>query len=445
MLSFYTHATVARPFESGQIQVSPDKIIALRHRIRNVADAKKELAAAFASRVTDALEVILAGALSVDGSDVHIEPHETSSRLRFRIDGILQDIAEIPPRLSPLLLSRIKLIAEMKLNIRDEPQDGHFTLHIGGDEIEMRVSLLPGPNGENVVLRVLDPKAIHISFADLGLQPWIVDQMTRELQKTKGMILTTGPTGSGKTTTLYSFLRERSSPEVKIITIEDPIEYRIPGIEQTQISPDTSYTFANGLRSIVRQDPDIVLVGEIRDHDTAEAAMHAALTGHLVFSTLHTNNAAGTIPRLVDLGVAPPIIAPAINVIMAQRLIRKLCETCKIPAQLSPEEKKAIASEIAGIPSSVTVPKEPEWKINKSPPEKKCPSCHLTGYKGRIGVFEILLASNELERQILQKPAEIDIRDEMRRQGQITMRQDGILKILSGVTDLAELNRVINV
>ena len=443
---FYKKVPAEYEATAGTVAIQHAKISSLQQEITNLPQIKERIEKTFFGRTTEALEIILAGALSTDASDVHIEPEEGGARVRFRLDGILQDVTRLPPKLQNLLLSRIKLLSELKLNIKDRAQDGRFTIKIGNDdkisEIEVRVSTLPGPHGENIVLRILNPHSIEVPFEKLGMHPWIVETIKAELKKPNGMILTTGPTGSGKTTTLYAFLKNVHQPGIKIITIEDPIEYHLPGVEQTQVDAEKGYDFANGLRSILRQDPDVILVGEIRDLETAETAMHASLTGHLVFSTLHTNNAAGTIPRLLDLGVKPAIIAPAINVAMAQRLVRKLCASCRIKIKPAPGELKKLQKELAGFPKKAAAPDEKNWTIYKAL-ENGCPNCNHTGYKDRIGVFEIILIDDEVERLIMKEPSEFEIKKEAQRQGQITMRQDGVLKVLSGITDLAELERVV--
>jgi type II secretory ATPase GspE/PulE/Tfp pilus assembly ATPase PilB-like protein len=293
-------------------------------------------------------------------------------------------------------------------------------------------------------MRILNPKAIDVKFSDLGMQPWVSQAMETEMNRPNGMILTTGPTGSGKTTTLYTFLRTIYDPTIKIITLEDPIEYHLKGIAQTQVDSEKGYDFANGLRSIVRQDPDVILVGEIRDLETADIALQAALTGHLVFSTLHTNDAAGTIPRLIDLGVKPQSIAPALNVTMAQRLIRKLCPKCRAEGQLTDEQKKAIESEFPNFPKNIPIPSPNEWKIFIAT-QSGCDGCSHTGYKGRLGIFEIIFIDEAIEKLIMTSPSEFDIKKGAIAQGQITMRQDGILKILAGITDYSEYERVVGI
>lgn len=440
---FYGKVPGAHEASAGTIEISPERLAAIQKEIASLNDLKREIEARAETKTSELLEVVLAGALATDASDVHIEPAGKSVRLRLRLDGLLHDIALIAPKPYSLLLSRIKLVSELKLNVHDRAQDGRFTIKLEGAPTEVRTSALPGPDGENVVLRILNPRAIEITFRDLGMQPWVAATMEKELKRPNGLILTTGPTGSGKTTTLYTFLRAVRDPSIKIITIEDPIEYHLAGIEQTQVDTEKGYDFANGLRAIVRQDPDVILVGEIRDLETAETAMHAALTGHLVFSTLHTNDAAGTIPRLIDLGVKPSIIAPAINAAMAQRLARKLCTACRVAlgaAGITDELKK----ELAGFPQSTPVPPESEWTLYRPAP-RGCPVCSGIGYKGRTGLYEIILVDDRVEQLILASAPESEIKKEAAGQGQLTMRQDGLLKVLAGITDLAELERVVGI
>lgn len=439
---FYKKVPESHGSSASAVALSPARLIEIQKGISSLSDIAAAITEHAFKKTSETLEVILAGALATDASDVHIEPQEHAVRLRMRLDGTLHDIAELPPRLFALLLSRIKLVSELKLNIHDRAQDGRFTIGLDHIAIEVRTSTLPGPHGENVVLRILNPKTIELTLQDLGMSPWVADAMKKELKKPNGLILTTGPTGSGKTTTLYTFLRAIHDPGIKIITIEDPIEYHLTGIEQTQVDTEKGYDFANGLRAIVRQDPDAILVGEIRDLETAETAMHAALTGHLVFSTLHTNDAAGTIPRLIDLGVRPSIIAPAINVAMAQRLVRKLCTSCRVPASADTKTIEALKKETAEFPSGSSIPPQSEWKIF-SPKPGGCPNCSGIGYKGRMGLYEIILVNDRVEALILASAPESDIKKEAALQGQLTMRQDGILKVLTGVTDMGELERVV--
>lgn len=426
----------------GAIALSLATLTAAQKELTTLPDVRARVEQTFFGRTTEALEIILAGALACEASDIHIEPQAKSVRVRFRLDGILHDIADLPPKLYALLLSRIKLISELKLNVHDRSQDGRFTIRSDTTAVEVRTSVLPGPDGENVVMRILNPKSIEITIAELGMQPWIVAAMEKELKRPNGLILTTGPTGSGKTTTLYTFLRAVHDPGIKIITIEDPIEYHLTGIEQTQVDQEKGYDFANGLRAIVRQDPDVILVGEIRDTETAETAMHAALTGHLVFSTLHTNDAAGTIPRLIDLGIRPSIIAPAINIAMAQRLVRKLCVSCRVPVSKTDAVYEMLKKELALLPPATPAPDEAQWTVF-TVKKDGCSACGGIGYKGRIGVYEIILIDDRMEELIMQAASEPEIKKQAIAQGQITMRQDGLLKIAAGITDMEELEHTV--
>jgi len=329
----------------------------------------------------------------------------------------------------------------LKINIHDAPQDGRFTIRRTGYDIEVRVSILPGAYGENIVMRILDPSAIKQKLEDLGMRTDILTTVKKLLEKTTGAILTTGPTGSGKTTTLYAFINHLNSPDMKIITIEDPIEYHIGGISQTQVDAHAGYTFAGGLRSIVRQDPDVILVGEIRDVETAEIAMQAALTGHLVLSTLHTNDAAGTIPRLIDLGVRPVTIAPAVNAAMAQRLVRRLCPSCRKKTQIRSNDLRILTNYLSNLPKSIKMP-----ALNGSLEiyyPQECKACNNTGYRGRVGVYEIFEIDDEMEKVILKSPAISDVQELAVKKGMITLLQDGLLKVLEGVTSMEEVLRVI--
>ncbi len=423
-----------------QIDVSASRMESFRTEITSIEILKRKIEEMSGATTSDLLELIIAGSLATDASDIHLEPQADTVRLRYRLDGLLQDVAFLPHQVFKFLLSRVKLISEIKLNVKQAAQDGRFTIKSPGEEIEVRVSTLPGPEGENVVMRILNPKAIGLSLADLGMQPWIEEQIEAELKKPNGMIITTGPTGSGKTTSLYAFIKKVHEPGIKIITLEDPIEYHLTGIEQTQVEPDKGYDFATGLRAILRQDPDVIMVGEIRDKKTAETAMHASLTGHLVFSTMHTNNAAGTIPRLIDIGIKPNIIAPAINVAMAQRLVRKLCQKCKTFSAATTEELKKVREELDAMPPKIPRPEIADLRVARP---KGCTDCHGTGYKGRIGVYELVIIDDELERLIATQPSEADVKTAAFKQEQITMRQDAILKVIAGVTDLAEVERVV--
>jgi type II secretory ATPase GspE/PulE/Tfp pilus assembly ATPase PilB-like protein len=393
--------------------------------------------------VTQILNIMLAGAYKLKASDVHIEPQEKEIRLRYRIDGILQDIAFLPLNTFKSILSRIKLMAGMKINVRDTAQDGTFEIKLGlptGEKkIDTRVSIIPGNFGESVVIRILDPDAVKVSVESLGLQGLAYEILQKQILSPNGMILNTGPTGSGKTTTLYAILNKLNTPDKKIITIEDPIEYELKGISQTQVEKDRGYTFDQGLRSIVRQDPDIILVGEIRDSETADIAINSALTGHLVLSSLHTNNAMGAIPRLLELGIKPSLMPSSINAIIGQRLVRKLCD-CKeayVPAKESIESIQKVLS-IISPRAKVEIPKN----ITKLYRPKGCPKCNGLGYKGRLGIFEVLTINQEIEKLILEMAGETELAVAAMESGMITMLQDGILKAVAGITSIDEVKQV---
>ncbi|OGY56802.1 MAG: hypothetical protein A2119_01920 [Candidatus Colwellbacteria bacterium GWA2_46_10] len=386
---------------------------------------------------TDALVKILADALALKVSDVHLEPGRGSTQLRYRVDGILYDIARISEEVGRRTTGRLKLLASLKLNIKDEPQDGRFTIKRSkGEDVEVRLSIVPSEFGEAVVMRVLDPSVVDLNMADLGLREDDLKIVERFLKEANGMILLTGPTGSGKTTTLYAFLKRNSSPEVKIITIEDPIEYHLDGIQQTQVRPKENYTFASGLRSILRQDPDMILVGEIRDSETATTAIDAALTGHLVFSTLHTNNAPGAIPRLVDLKVKVSSLASALRLVVAQRLVRKLCEKCKRLVKIEGELKAKIEAFKNQVPQRAIRPSQ--VKLYES---VGCVSCNK-GFQGRIGIFELLTFDEEMAEILGKEVTEVQTRKAARAKGMVYMQEDGILKALSGITTIEEVEKV---
>ncbi len=398
-------------------------------------------------KISAMFEIILAGAIAIDASDVHIEPEADAVKLRFRLDGVLESLMSIDFDTYRLLNSRTKLISGLKLNIKDSPQDGRFSIKISGAEIEIRTSILPGAYGESIVLRILNPKTISVPFENLGIEGRLFKIIEREIRKPNGIILTTGPTGSGKTTTLYAVLKKIYDPGEKIITIEDPIEYHLPGITQTQVEEEKGYTFAGGLRSVLRQDPDVVMVGEIRDAETAKTAINAALTGHLVFSTLHTNNAAGTIPRLIDLGVNPKIISSALNIALAQRLVRKLCEACKKEGVPNKEESLTITAVLARIKKENKLYALEELGDNSNGAKiwraVGCVKCNNTGYKGRIGIHEGILTDENIEKIIAENPSEREIKKAAESQGILDLAEDGLVKVLKGITSLEELERVV--
>ncbi|MBI2086766.1 MAG: Flp pilus assembly complex ATPase component TadA [Candidatus Zambryskibacteria bacterium] len=432
--------------QTGALDISNEEILEMTKKVATLPDIKKmieevlELKRTY--RISRILEIILAGALSLKASDVHFEPEEEKIRLRYRLDGVLTDVLFFDKETYELLLSRVKLISELKLNIKERAQDGRFSIKLAETEIEVRTSLLPGPYGESVVLRVLNPETIGVEFEKLGIHPRLLDILNKEVRKPNGMILTTGPTGSGKTTTLYAFLKKIYTPEIKVVTIENPIEYHLEGIVQTQTDSALGYTFAEGLRSALRQDPDVIMVGEIRDGETAAVAVNAALTGHLVLSTLHTNNAAGSFPRLLDLGVNPKVVSSALNVSIAQRLVRVLCGECRKEKILEGKDKEVIERVLSGVGDTSYlegVQKEKVWA------PAGCPKCGFLGYKGRIGVFEVILIDSDIEKAVIENPSERDIRAAAEKQKLLTLAQDGVLKVLNGVTSLEELQRVVNI
>lgn len=441
----YKDLSYSMETKSGALDIANEEIQDLVKSVKSAEDIKKSIETILTQkksyRISRILEIILAGAISVNASDIHIEPEELSVRLRYRLDGVLNDILNIDKDTFGLLLSRIKLISNLKLNIKGKAQDGRFSIKLEDTEIEIRTSLLPGGYGESVVLRVLNPKAISVPLEELGINEKLLGIIMKELKKPNGMVLNTGPTGSGKTTTLYAFLKKIYTPEIKIITIENPIEYHLKGIVQTQTEEEKGYTFLEGLRSALRQDPDVIMVGEIRDEETAEIAVNSALTGHLVFSTLHTNNAAGTFPRLIDLGVNPKVITSAINIAMAQRLVRKLCNKCKKKAVLGEKENGLIKNITDSILDKKYLTGLDTSNVYES---VGCVECNFTGYKGRTGIYEAILTNEKVENVVKENPSEREINKAAEDQDILNMKQDGVIKILQGITSIPELSRVID-
>ena len=436
--TYYKYVVAVAEEITGKVNIEEQRFQSLYKSLVDLEKVKKEIENFDLKtfHTGQILEVALAGAMANRASDIHFEAEEKGVRLRYRIDGLLHDIVPgLSTDIYKFLLSRIKLLSNLKLNVQDAPQDGRFTIGLDAKQIEIRVSINPSEFGETIVMRVLDPSAIQLSMAQLGLRKDDLRIIEEELKKPNGMILNSGPTGSGKTTTLYAFLLHKRTPETKIITIEDPIEYRLEDIEQTQVKPEAGYTFASGLRSLMRQDPDIILVGEVRDKETAEIGMQAALTGHLVFSTVHANSAAGAIPRLLDLGVKPVTIGPALNLIIAQRLIRRLCE-CKSLEKASSGLEKQIKQFLAKLPKRVDQKEFQEIRIYKP---VGCPRCGGLGYKGRVAVFELLKVDESFEKLIKPEASEGDLHQASLKQGMVTMQQDGILKVIAGMTTFEEV------
>jgi len=440
---FYKYIKPQSDDITGKVLISKNRLEELKSRLTTFEAIKREITGldfAKASPV-DIIQIILAGALAVRASDIHTEAGEKKAKIRLRVDGLLHDaFAELPLRpLYENFVSRIKLLAGMKLNVHDEAQDGRFTIGLGGKDVEMRVSVIPAEFGETIVMRILDPQATMVGLQDLGLRPDNLALVKKELDRPNGAILNTGPTGSGKTTTLYAFLRSINDPTLKIITLEDPIEYRIEGVEQTQVDDEAGYTFANGLRAIVRQDPDVILVGEIRDLETADIAMQAALTGHLVFSTLHTNDAVGAVPRLINLGVKAVSIGPALALVIAQRLVRVLCPHCKKEAAPDAEISSKIEKFLGRLPAKVDRASYQNFKLYVP---AGCDKCGGVGYRGRVGIFEFLEGGPELEQAILKEASEVSLRAVAEKQQMVTMQEDGILKVLAGQTTIEEVKSV---
>jgi type IV pilus assembly protein PilB len=444
--SRYKDLSFSTETKAGALDVSSSDIETFTKNIHSTEEVRASVTEILklkkAFRISKILEIVLGGALATNASDIHIEPEEEYARLRYRLDGVLTDIINFDLETFALLLSRIKLLSGLKLNVKSEAQDGRFSIKLGDTDIEIRTSMLPGAYSESVVLRILNPKSIQVSLESLGIPTRLWDVIQKEISKPNGMVLTTGPTGSGKTTTLYAFLRKIHTPDVKIITIEDPIEYHLPGIVQTQVNSDKGYTFALGLRSAMRQDPDVIMVGEIRDEETAKTAIDSAETGHLVFSTLHTNSAAGAYTRLIDLGINPKTMTSAINVVLAQRLIRKLCPFCKKEVPLEGITKKHVDDVLKGIydQSSIAgLQREKMWS------SVGCDKCNKSGFKGRIGIYEGVMTDDVLEKAVQEDPSERNVKRATKVQGILDMREDGIIKILSGITSIDELERVIDI
>ena len=390
--------------------------------------------------VAKIVDVIIENAIEGEASDIHVEPEDQQVKVRFRVDGVLHSSLFLPKHIGPSIVSRVKILSNLKIDEKRKPQDGRFKVKYKGRNIDLRVSTMPVAEGEKVVMRVLDEKRGHIDLESLGLWGRARKITEAEIQEPFGLILITGPTGSGKSTTLYTALSMLDREENNIVTLEDPVEYQIDGVNQSQIYPEINFTFATGLRSILRQDPDIIMVGEIRDEETAELTVHSALTGHFVLSTLHTNNAVGAVPRLIDMKVEPFLLSSSLRVVIAQRLVRKICDNCK--TAVSPNEK--IKADIADALERIPYAEKEAAKIDKSNIQifrgKGCDHCSNTGMKGRIGVFEILKITDTMKKIVEQEEIKGEtLWKEFYNQGSITMREDGIIKALQGITTLEEV------
>jgi len=406
------------------------------------------------SPISRALSTILEYAVRSRASDIHIEPLEESLRIRCRIDGVLREIMKLPKSIEPALISRVKILSNLKIDEHRVPQDGQFTVRVSKQDADLRIAISPVVWGEQVIIRILDKTGTSFKLEDLGYAGRALKLVRKGLQRPSGMIITSGPTGSGKSTSLYALIQEIKNDSINIVTLEDPVEYKMEGVNQIQVNPDVGLTFATGLRSILRQDPNVVLVGEIRDKETAELAIQAALTGHLVFSTLHTNSAAGVLPRLLDMGIEPFLIASTVNTIIGQRLVRKIApegaediqadkaqiESIKSTiGRLLPESEadKAKISEEIGYPD-LPLATQNAYTLRRGKDTSQTPG----GYKGRVGLYEVIDVNTEIESMILARSTSDAIQKKAVEQGTITMREDGYLKAVSGLTTLDEVNRV---
>lgn len=436
-IKLYQSIPAIRKQTSG-VTITPESLEHFRAELKTLQDLHERIRGV---SISDVLNIILAGAIQLEASDIHLEAEENDVKLRYRIDGALQTITSLPKTTWPKVVSRIKLLAGLKLNVNNQPQDGRVTLYLKKDSIDVRVSTLPSAYGESVVMRVLMSATSGLKFDQLGLRGEPFRVLEREITKPNGMIITTGPTSSGKTTTLYAILTKLNTPERKIITLEDPVEYHLAGINQSQIDHTHDYSFAKGLKAVLRQNPDIVMVGEIRDSETAEIVIHAALTGHLVLSTMHTNDAAGAVPRFLAMGIQPFLLAPALNSVIAQRLVRKICEHCKEAVTLDPALMER-AREILGAisPASGEKVNTKHFTFYRG---RGCEACHGIGLKGRTGIYEIFTMNPEIEKIILsEQVSEHVMQDIAVKHGMILMVQDGLLKAADGITTVEEVFRV---
>lgn len=437
-LDAYKNIPKIKRYESG-VEISEESLEKFKEAISSYKSLNDKINEV---NISDVVTLMLATAIKVGASDIHVEAEETGVSVRIRIDGVLQDAATINRDQWKKIISRLKILARVKINIENKPQDGRYTIYLKSKKIDVRCSFLPTAYGESVVMRLLDSSEASLDLETLGVRPEIMPILKKEIAKPNGLILTTGPTGSGKTTTLYAVINKLNQPGNKIITLEDPIEYQLPGINQSQVDAKRGYTFSDGLRSLLRQDPNIVMVGEIRDMETAEIAVQASLTGHLVLSTLHTNDAAGVIPRLIDIGVKPYFLVPSINAVIGQRLLRKICPHCRQEHELTASETEqvnkilAVISPKAGIEIPTTLPKIYTAGAG-------CEHCNFIGYKGRLGIFEIFTMDDNIKQLTIDKAPSFKILQQAIENGMITMLQDGVLKVLAGQTSLEEVYRVV--
>lgn len=428
-LSFYSKVIIPTSKFAEVIHVTPGQ------------DYVNQLSTIDSSQLTatEVLTIIYGAAIQQNSSDIHFEPEDHLLKVRFRVDGVLHDAVILQKTWQKPLVSRLKLMAKLKLNVENESQDGRIAIMNGKEQLDVRVSVLPSSFGEAIVMRLLGIGAVNITIDELGITGKAMEVIQAQLHKANGMIITTGPTGSGKTTTLYAFLKVLNQPGVKIITLEDPVEYKVEGIQQTPIDHRVDFSFVKALRAVLRQDPDAVMVGEIRDPETAETALQAALTGHVVLTTLHTNDAAGAVPRLLTMGVKPFIIAPAVNAIIAQRLVRRLCQACIKPTELDEPTLTKIKEILSSVPatSGVEVPTDLTFYASGG-----CKECNGLGYKGRVGIYEVIEVTDKMRELILSEPSGLAVRKLAIEQGTLSIAQDGFLKALQKLTDVHEIFRV---
>ncbi len=447
----YQEVSQAEKLKAGSLSISGETLLKTAEKIKKLEDIEEQVQTitdtTSTHKISKIIEVIFAGAIALKASDVHIEPEEDHVQVRIRLDGILHEVLRLDEKTYNLINSRIKLVSGLKLS-KNQAQDGRFSIWLNEYEVSMRTSVIPGAYGEGIVMRLLNPQSIMVPMEELGIEKKLFSIIEREIAKPNGLIIITGPTGSGKTTSLYTFLQRIYSAEIKILTIENPIEYHLEGITQTQTDHKKGYGFLEGLRSALRQDPDVIMVGEIRDGETAKIAVESSLTGHMVFSTLHTNNAAGAVPRLIDLGVNPKILASALSLSIAQRLVRKLCPHCKKKRDVTQEEKEIIqkvlksAAALGKDLASYGVKADQAIELWEA---VGCNKCNNIGYKGRIGIFEAILSDKAIIDAMPINPSEDEIKSIASKQGILDMKEDGLIKAVIGVTTIEEVKKSVDI
>ncbi len=438
-LSRYGKETGKELVAEGEMRITEDQLKEIEKSLADLKTLGEKI-----SRVptTELMSVLVAGAMKARASDIHIDPFKESARVRYRVDGVLQDVVEFRRESWKYILSRVKVLANLKLNVHDLPQEGSFVVRVDGEKYDVRLSVLPGGYGEHIVMRLFSRREGVYKLSDLGMKDWDLRVVKEELKESTGMILASGPTGSGKTTTVAACINEVSRPELKVISLEDPIEYRLVGVEQTEVDNDSGYTFAVGLRTILRQDPDIIFVGEMRDMETAETAIHASMSGHLVFSTIHSNNAVGVILRTADIGVRSYVLAPAINLIIAQRLVRKVCGKCGQRYKVDTRMREHIKQVMEGVREEVFDASVLDRRDLIFLKAVGCEECEGTGYKGRTGVYELFAVKGTIEELVLEGVDSQRIEEAARQQGMTTIAQDAYIKVIDQITTVEEVERV---